>query len=275
VTPSEARAMAEEGIVEGATSDIGYSRFSSGEWTATATAVPSEMALSVYVNKQELATLLCTPAKLNYLILGFLYSEGVIDRMDDIASMRVCEDDSLAEVTLVRSDYSPPVRRTLASGCGGGVTLDKQLDPVESGVTVTPGQVSALMRQLNEQAKLYRYCGGVHTAGLGDGGHLVVVAEDIGRHNTVDKIMGECLMAGQPTKDRALVATGRISSEMLSKAARMQVPIVISRSSPTDRAIALARELGITLIGYARGDRLSVYSHAERLEGHSNKAALN
>jgi FdhD protein len=275
VTPSEARPMAEEGIVKGATSDIRYSRFSSGEWTTTATAVPSEMALSVYVNKQELATLLCTPAKLNYLVLGFLYSEGVIDRMDDIASMSVCEDDSLAEVALVRSDYSPPVHRTLASGCGGGVTFDKQLDRVESSVTVTPGQVSALMRQLNEQAKLYRYCGGVHTAGLGDGDHLVVIAEDIGRHNTVDKIMGECLIAGQPTKDRALVATGRISSEMLSKAARMQVPIVISRSSPTDRAIALARELGITLVGYARGDRLSVYSCEERLEGHNDKAALS
>jgi FdhD protein len=103
----------------------------------------------------------------------------------------------------------------------------------------------------------------------------MVVAEDIGRHNTLDKIMGECLLMELSTKDRLLLTTGRISSEMLSKASKMETPIVISRSSPTDQAILLAQELGITLIGYVRGNRLSAYSHEERLQGSMDTANLD
>jgi FdhD protein len=91
------------------------------------------------------------------------------------------------------------------------------------------------------------------------------VSEDIGRHNTFYKIQGECLMRGLATKDRLLLSTGRVSSEMLLKAAGMQIPVVVSRTSPTGRGISLARDLGIALVGYARGSRLLVYSHPERL----------
>ena len=110
-----------------------------------------------------------------------------------------------------------------------------------------------------------RFTGGVHTSALSDTRNLLVVAEDIGRHNTLDKIRGECLMRGISTRDRLLLTTGRISSEMLLKAAKMQSPVVVSRHSPTERAVLLARELGITLVGHARGGRLLVYSHPERL----------
>ena len=159
------------------------------------------------------------------------------------------------------------MRRTLASGCGGGVSFATQLSKVDSHLVATADEVLSLVKQLNRQAALYRTCGGVHTSALADREHLLVVAEDIGRHNTLDKIVGECLLTGLPTRDRLLLTTGRISSEMMSKAARMQTPIVVSRSSPTDRAISLALEAGITLIGYARGDRLSVYTREERLQG--------
>jgi FdhD protein len=122
------------------------------------------------------------------------------------------------------------------------------------------------MKQLNERAELYKYCGYVHTSALGENSSLLVVAEDIGRHNTLDKIMGECLLRKLSTRDKVLITTGRISSEMLGKAASIMTPIVASRSSPTDHAIALAKELGITLIGYVRGSRLSIYSHEERVQ---------
>lgn len=255
----------DEPSIQGAAPDIKYSSFSSGKWTSASTSVPMEMALTIYIDGTELVTILCTPTKLNCLVLGFLYSEGIISGMSDVASMRVCEEDSLADVKLSKPGYVPPARRTLASGCGGGVSFATEMQKVESQLTVRPEEVFSLMKQLNEKAELYRFSGGVHTSALCNNSKVLVVAEDIGRHNTLDKIVGECLLTKLSTADKLLLTTGRISSEMLSKAARMKAPIIISRSSPTDRSISIARKLGITLIGYVRGNRLSVYSHEERL----------
>jgi len=255
----------EEPSIQGASPDIKYSSFSSGKWTSASTAVPMEMALTIYIDGTELVTILCTPTKLNCLVLGFLYSEGIISDMSDVASMRVCEEDSLADVKLRKPGYTPPTRRTLASGCGGGVSFATEMQKVESQLTAKPEEVFSLMKQLNEKAELYRFSGGVHTSALCNNSNVLVAAEDIGRHNTLDKIVGECLLTKLPTNDKLLLTTGRISSEMLSKAARMKAPIIVSRSSPTDRSISIAQKLGITLIGYVRGNRLSVYSHEERL----------
>ena len=112
--------------------------------------------------------------------------------------------------------------------------------------------------------------GGVHSSALADRDNILISAEDIGRHNTLDKIMGECLTNRLLTEDKILLTTGRISSEMVLKAARMQVPIVVSRGTPTERAVRLGEELGITVIGYARSNRLSVFSGEERLLVNSN-----
>ena len=124
------------------------------------------MALTIYIEGQELVTILCTPTKLNQLVLGFLYSEGIISDKSDVAMMRVCEDDSLAEVRLSKPGYVPPAKRTLASGCGGGTTFQTTLQSIESDLRITPEEILSLMKQLNEQAELYRHSGGVHTAAL-------------------------------------------------------------------------------------------------------------
>jgi len=257
--------VSDEPSMPGAAPDIKYSSFSSGKWSHDSTAVPMEMALTIYIDGTQLVTILCTPTKLNCLVLGFLYSEGIISGMSDVASMRVCEEDSLADVKLSKPGYAPPARRTLASGCGGGVSFATEVHKVESQLTVKPEEVLSLMKQLNEKAELYRFSGGVHTSALCNKSKVLVAAEDIGRHNTLDKIVGECLLTKLSTDDKLLLTTGRISSEMLSKAARMRTPIIVSRSSPTDRSISIAQKLSITLIGYVRGNRLSVYSHEERL----------
>jgi FdhD protein len=257
--------VSDEPLIQGAAPDIKYSSFSSGKWAHDSTAVPMEMALTIFIDNTELVTILCTPTKLNCLVLGFLYSEGIISGMSDVASMRVCEEDSLADVKLSKPGYTPPTRRTLASGCGGGVSFATEMQKVESQITVKPEEVLSLMKQLNEKAELYRFSGGVHTSALCNNSNVLVSAEDIGRHNTLDKIVGECLLTKLSTADKLLLTTGRISSEMLSKAVRMKAPIIVSRSSPTDRSISLAQKWGITLIGYVRGNRLSVYSHEERL----------
>jgi len=257
--------------VPGAVPDVEYRLYSSGEWSRSLTAVPQEMALTITVDSHELLTILCTPVQLEELVLGFLYSEGIIDKKNDISILRICQEDALAEVTLNKPEFKMPEKRALASGFGRGTTFSKNIPPVESDVSISPSEILSLMKQLEESAVLHRYSGGVHAAALANSTGLLVMSEDIGRHNTLDKIVGYCLITEVSTVDRVLVATGRISSEMLSKAARMRIPIVISRSSPTDRAISLAQEFGITLIAYVREDRFSVYSHEERVnKGYNN-----
>jgi FdhD protein len=259
-----------EDTLKGAAPDVVFDRFSGEEWAKTSSHLPSEIALAIYVNRQELVTILCTPTKLNCLVLGFLYAEGIISNLDDVASMQVCEEESLAEVTLSNSEYKLPTRRILTSGCGGGATFETKGQKVASGLVASPQEVLSLMKKLQDRMVLYRLCGGVHGSALSDKKNLLVVAEDIGRHNTLDKIQGECLLKGLRTRDRLLLSTGRISSEMLLKAARMQAPVVVSRHSPTGSAIALAHNLGITLVGHASGSRLSVYSQPERLSCPTN-----
>ncbi|MEW5921631.1 MAG: formate dehydrogenase accessory sulfurtransferase FdhD [Bacillota bacterium] len=259
----------QEGIggsdIKAVAADIVCDRFSDEGWVRTSVHVPSEMELTIYVNQQELVTILCTPIKLNYLVLGFLYAEGIISGTGDVVMMRVCEDDSLADVRLSNPEYKLPTQRTLTSGCGGGPVFKTHGQRVDSDLVVTPAEVLSLMKQLQEEMELYRLSGGVHTSALSDTRNLLAVAEDIGRHNTLDKIQGECLLRGISTRDRLLLTTGRVSSEMLLKAANMQAPVVVSRHSPTGSAVSLARNLGITLVGHARGGRLLVYSHPERL----------
>jgi FdhD protein len=250
---------------KGVAPDVVLDRFSGEEWGKTSAHVPSEMALAIHVNSQKLVTILCTPTHLNCLVLGFLWAEGIISGMEDVAEMRVCEKESLADVRLTDPEVDLPKQGTLTSGCGGGAAFKTERQRVDSDLCVKPKEVLALMRQLQKQMVLYRLCGGVHTSALSDTANLLVVAEDIGRHNTLDKIQGECLLKGLSARDRIILSTGRVSSEMLLKAAKMQTPLVVSRHSPTGSAVSLAHELGIALVGHARGSRLSVYSHPERL----------
>jgi FdhD protein len=130
---------------------------------------------------------------------------------------------------------------------------------------VQPDAIGDLVEKLFESQSLYRETGGVHTSALSNGEKILVAAEDIGRHNTLDKIAGLCLMKGVFPEQRILITTGRISSEMLQKAARMQAPILISRTSPSSLSIEMAERYGITLIGYARRHRFNVYANAQRV----------
>lgn len=251
--------------VEGVAGKVVYNRYSEAGWTRSVGHAPLEKELAVYVNLQHLVTILCTPTKMNFLVLGFLYAEGIISAVKDVMMMRVCEEESEIDIRLVNPDFELPTRRTLTSGCGGGSTFTNQSQRVESDLVVKPEVVLAQMKLLLDHEELYRITGGVHTSVLSDGDNLLAVTEDIGRHNTLDKIQGECLFRNIDTKDKLILTTGRVSSEMLRKAAKMEAPVLVSRHSPTGTAILLARELGIALIGQARGNRLTVYSHPERL----------
>lgn len=252
--------------LEGVAVEITCDRFSDEGWTRDLVNVPSEMELSIHINQQQLVTILCTPIKLNYLVLGFLYSEGIISAVGDVLMMRVCKDDPVADVRLKNPEYELPTQRTITPGCGGGTVFKIEGKQVDSDLMVAPTQILALMNNLQKMTEVYPISGGVHTSAISDTENPLVIAEDIGRHNTLDRIQGECLMRGISIRDKLLLTSGRISSEMLLKAAKMLIPVVVSRHSPTGTAVSLANELGITLIGYARGRRLLVYSHSERIK---------
>jgi FdhD protein len=224
--------------------------------------VVREQPLSVYVNGEKFLTLLCSPMMLEALVVGYLWMEQVIADVADITRLAVSAVDGRAEVTLARP-VTLPTERILTSGCGGGITfrIDHRLfPPLHSRLRVRPADLSARMKELFAAAVQYQRSRGIHGAALSDGERLLIVAEDVGRHNAVDKIKGEALLRGIPTEDRVLLSTGRVSSEMLLKAARMGVPVVASRTSPTEMAVALAEQLGVTVCGYVRPDGLNVYA---------------
>ena len=239
-----------------------FVRLKSGKVEEVKGEVVREQPLVIHVNEKKFVTLLCSPQKLDCLVVGYLWLEKVITSLDEIARLDISEVDGRADVTLTR-EVELPSERILTSGCGGGITfrIDPRLFPrIRSSLRVRPEQLFQQMKELFAAAVNYRTSRGIHGAALADGDRLLVVAEDVGRHNAVDKVKGEALLKGIPTTDRILLSTGRISSEMLLKAARMEVPLVASRTSPTEMAVSLAEQLGITVVGYVRPDSLSLYT---------------
>jgi FdhD protein len=239
-----------------------YLRIRHGRTDEVVGEVVREQPLTVYVNGEKFLTLLCSPLKLEALVVGYLWMEKVIGGLDEIARVDVSPVDGRADVTLTHP-VTLPTERILTSGCGGGITfrIDHRLFPrLSSSLRVDPETVSARMKELFAAAVHYRESRGIHGAALSDGERLLVVAEDVGRHNAVDKVKGEALLRGIPTEDRILLSTGRISSEMLLKAARMGVPVVASRTSPTEMAVALAEQLNLTVCGYVGPDSLNLYA---------------
>jgi FdhD protein len=232
--------------------------------------VPTEAIVTLHVNGHPLVRLICTPMQLKDLALGFLFNEGLIEGLGDVAVAELCGDGGGVDIWL-EHDIERPEVRTITSGCSGGTTFEEVMrsqHPVESGLAITPEEVTTLMERLSGAASLYRRTGGVHTAALAfldREDPLTCVADDVGRHNTLDKIAGTCLREGRSTRGGVLLSSGRISSEMVSKAARMGAPVVISRTSPTSLSIELAQAWRIALIGYTRRRSFRVYTGEGRI----------
>jgi FdhD protein len=251
-----------------------YVRFTGDQPQAIDAGVIGEIRFTIFVEDRELVTLMCSPWQLQSLVVGFLYLEGLIEGVDDLEMLRVCLEDRLADVRLANGFPDVPPRKILTSGCTGGVSFGKYLDQIEQfrvvdeDAYVTPSRMYLLLRALYDQSSLYRKSGGVHTSIFvaRDGIAPRLVAEDIGRHNTLDKLQGMALLEGIRTGGGLIMASGRISSEMLFKAAIMGVPIVSSRTSPTNLALAVAERLNITVCGYLRQGSMNVYTHERRIQ---------
>ncbi|MFC2015213.1 formate dehydrogenase accessory sulfurtransferase FdhD [Chloroflexota bacterium] len=258
-------------IEQGSCREINAVQYIDGYWKRLPIKLPDEMPLSLFINGQKNVSILCTPEKLNYLVIGYLRSEGFINNLDEITKMRVCLEESLADTYLTYQTPSLHDKCTMASDCCGSASFEKEesVPPLDSDWHVSPFQILSSIRLLQRKSKGRGSKNGIrkgmHMSALSNGYKLIISAGDIGRHNTIDKIWGECMLKGIPTKDCLLVTTGRISLEMLVKAAKMGIPVVASLNSATNQAVELGANLGITVVGYAHRNRLSVFSCKERL----------
>jgi len=243
-------------------------RYHAGKWETLGTGVIVESPVTLTVNGHVWLTFMCTPTDLEALAVGFIYNEGVIKSKEEIELVEVCPSGENVDIWLKTAVEQPQQwRRT--SGCTGGATavsLDKLHPELKDGLLLTPLRVHSLIQTLTGAQVLYREVGGVHTSILTDGEQVVISAEDVGRHNSLDKIAGHCLLENVQLVRKILVTTGRISSEMIQKAARIGAAVVISRTSASSLSVTLADKWGITLIGYARHDQFTVYTHPERVK---------
>ncbi len=232
-----------------------------------------EYPLTIFLNNEEFITLLCTPKFLDYLTIGFLISEGIIKIKEDVLSLSLEEERGLAyvktkeEQSLAKKLHG---KRTMTTGCGKGTIFYNVIDSlktkkIKSNLYVTKEYIFRMAKQLNRKSELFIKTGGVHSCILCSKEKDLIFHEDVARHNAMDKIIGEAFIKNIDLKDKIVFTSGRISSEMLLKSAKVGIPIVVSRSAVTNLAIDIAKKLGITLVGFARGNRMNVYSYDERI----------
>jgi FdhD protein len=236
--------------------------------------VAAELPISLFLNGETLVTLLCTPAELKELAAGFLLSEGILKDHTSLKKIEVIDKENAVhiELTDLPDDWRRMFEtRTLSSGCGSGITFTHFRTEADqripfSGPVMTLGDVKGLLRAFRNISALYKETGGVHSAALSDGRDIIFFSEDIGRHNAVDKLIGKAFLNSIPLKNKVLVTSGRVTSEIVTKAGRNGFPVLISRAAPSCMAIDYAEDVGITLVGFARGNRMNLYTWPKRIE---------
>ena len=207
------------------------------------------------------------------MAIGFLASEGLIKSKDEIKKIIVDDQNGVVRVETEDGKKLANERlfkRLITSGCGRGISFYRAADveglaKIKSQIGISTVKIFTLAKEFQHRSQIYRATGGVHSAALCDTKNILLFSEDIGRHNAIDKIFGECILRDIPTDDRILITSGRISSEILLKVAKRDIPILISKSAPTNLGVKLANDLGVTVIGFVRGERMNVYTNGWRV----------
>ncbi|MCS4486023.1 formate dehydrogenase accessory sulfurtransferase FdhD [Staphylococcus americanisciuri] len=267
--------------------DIRYNqpiiRYQGGQLIEMTDDYVTEFPLTVNVNAHEFATVICSPNHIEELILGFLASEGVIMKRDDLLQLELDEQRGYAYVKInkdIQQLNYLSTKRLVASCCGKSREFYFQNDAAiaktsMTTIRVTPQQILHMMAQLQAHSETFKATGGLHNAAISDGKDFYVHRQDIGRHNALDKLYGYCIQRHISVRNKILIFSGRISSEILIKAAKIGVGIIISKSAPTTLAVQLAKDLNITAVGFVREDRFNIYSHPERVTDTSSSRTYN
>lgn len=250
-------------------------RFTDGQLESKDDHIVVEHPVTIKINDKEFMTIVCTPEYIEDMVVGFLASERVIRKYEEIKEIRLDNDMGFVHI---KTDKLYPYyeklqnKRYITSCCGmsrqGFVFANDALTAKkmsEIRVTLTPEECFSLMKEMDDSADMFRHTGGVHNAALCDRNGIVLARMDIGRHNALDKIYGHCLKNNISVRDKVIVFSGRISSEILLKVAKIGCEIVLSKSAPTELALELAEDLGITTVGFIRGNSFNLYTHPERI----------
>lgn len=247
--------------------DMPCTKYEDGTFTPALHPVVDEVPVSVIVNGRTAATMMTSPVMLRELAVGFLLTEGVIRRLDEIEAL--AERENTVEVITKNPNKLLFSKKSVLSGCGGTTSfLDMRRSPkVSSALVVAPETVIGAVRDLLN-SPLHRLTGGVHGVGLVRAdGTVVAFVEDIGRHNALDRVIGYAALNGVATGDCFVVCTGRISSEMARKCLRTGIPLIVSRGATTTLAVTMAEKGGLAIIGFVRAGRMNIYTHPEHLAG--------
>jgi len=227
--------------------------------------IPTERPLYIFINNGYYAAVMLSPGNEREFIFGHLYSEGIIRSLQEIVSTEI--EGNMVEIVLKRKMLSFP-GKVILSGCGGGSTEMRKgrLPQITTEAVFTRDTVSAGIRDVLN-SEMYRRTRGVHKCSLLNASSVIASAEDIGRHNALDKVIGEALIAGYDFHNACAAVTGRVSSEMVLKCSRANIPVIASKTSVTSFAIELAHLTGLTVIGFVTGSRMKIYTHSSRIAG--------
>ena len=237
--------------------------------------VVAEDRIAFYLNGKKLLSVMSIPKEQDCHIVGFLISEGVICDVSQIRHLEIAKDGkSVAIEAEIQSENLKNLFRekTLTSGCCVGVAgnLEGHIVEkfVESSKKVSCNEIFSLLREFEKPSELFDKTGCVHKAMLVLKDSRLI-CEDIGRHNAIDKVMGKAHLQGLDTRDAMLYVSGRLSLEMVIKAVMHNIPIIVSKAAATFMGVRAAQETGVTLIGFARGERANVYTHSGRISADS------
>lgn len=242
-------------------------KYDAGRWEDTELSPPDETSLRLIVNDVEIVTIQCSPDSYEELGAGFLFTNRIIDDISDIGDIRFSSADNSLFIRVKKDRFRIPDRLIITTGFGGGPAFSPEPDGgcVTAGAGFRPDQIIRLMSAMKRQALKYQRSGGIHATAICTAADIVYLAEDVGRQNSMDKVIGRCLLSGVASGGKALLTTGRISYEMVMKAGRAGISVLASLSAPTLKAVEHAEICGISVVGYVTCDGLLVYSHEHRL----------
>lgn len=235
--------------------------------------VAVDVPVEILVEEEPFRTLLASPGQEREFAVGHLFAEGIIDSVEEVEKVTP---KGYKVFVYLKTDRrlrleASNLNRLIIPTCGPISNLPNLLDrlrkpQIGSQIRVSPKIILGMIRELNLRAGVYKATGGTHSAMLcGGDGEVLAFAEDVGRHNAVDKVIGRLALEGGDFSGCVLISTGRQSSYMVLKAARVGTPVVVSQAGPIDSGVEVAEETGITLICFARGERMNIYTHPERI----------